>query len=158
MTKYESVRSRSQSLAGNSHPVVIVPPHGATPICAKANGPLVGNKIVGIVQGAYYTRKPGPASEQIQSAAEWTPIIRRCAMHERAAILGALDAALRGSGPPPTTVADALKTWHDAAHTAFLNDLNARQRETRSNLAGGIGNAATLLSIATGSYWDTKTW
>jgi hypothetical protein len=56
-------------------------------------------------------------------------------MHERAAILGALDAALRGSGPPPTTVADALKTWHDAAHTAFLNDVNARQRETRSNLA-----------------------
>jgi hypothetical protein len=104
-----------------------------TRFCAKANGPLVGNKTAGIVQGAYYTRKPGPASEQIQSAAEWAPIIRRCVRHERAAILGALDAALRGTEPSPSSVYDALTKWHDAAHTAFLKD--AAVQAVRPNLA-----------------------
>jgi hypothetical protein len=35
--------------------------------------------------------------------------------------------------PRGTTVADALKKWHDAAHTAFLNDASAQ--DTRPNLA-----------------------
>lgn len=113
------------SSAGNTHPIIIVPAHGAVPICAKASGPTVDNKTVGIAQGVHYTRKPGPESERIQSAAEWAPIIRRCAMHDRAAILGAVDAALRGSGPASPTISDALKQWHDAAHAAFLKDAGA---------------------------------
>lgn len=114
------------SSAGNTHPIVVVPPHGTTPICAKANGPLVGNKITGIVKGIHYVRKPGPASGQVETAAEWGPIIRRCAMHDPAAILGAVDAALRGSGPPSLSVTEALKNWHDAAHAAFLKDAGAQ--------------------------------
>jgi Putative DNA-binding domain len=116
------------SSAGNTHPVIIVPPHGLSPICAKANGPLVGNKTTGIVQGVHYTRKPGPESAPIQTAAEWAPIIRRCAMHDRAAIFGALDAALRGIGPPRASVADALKSWHDAGHKAFLQGASAQSK------------------------------
>lgn len=144
-----------QSSAGNTHPIVIVPPHGAAPICAKANGPLVNNKIVGILQGFHYTRKPGPASERIQNAAEWAPIIRRCAMHDRAAIFGALDAALRGSGHTSPSISDALKQWHDAAHIAFLKDAGATPRAKwhwqgsyaieRSD--GQILNIASLLEI-----------
>lgn len=111
------------SAAGNGHPVIIVPPHGAVPICAKAGGPIVDGKTKGIVQGVYYTRKPGPESAPILTAAEWAPIIRRCAMHERAAILGAVDAALRGGSTLLAASADALKTWHDAAHAAFLKDI-----------------------------------
>src|ERR1700728_3025840 len=84
-----------QSARGIRHPVVVVPPHGSSPICAKASGPTVGGKTQGISQGAYYIRKPGPASEAITTSVEWTPLIRRCAMHERASILGAIDAALR---------------------------------------------------------------
>ena len=121
------------SSAGNTHPIVIVPPHGAVPVCAKASGPTVNDKIVGIVQGVHYTRKPGPESERIQTAAEWAPIIRRCAMHDRSAILGALDAALRGAGPTSLAASDALKQWHDAARTAFLTDVAAQPG--RANLA-----------------------
>jgi len=36
------------------HPIIIVPPHGATPICAKASGPTVKGRPQGIVQGTYY--------------------------------------------------------------------------------------------------------
>src|SRR3954447_14651308 len=60
-----------RSSIGNEHPVIIVPPHGATPICAKAGGPEVNGKPQGIVAGAYYTRKPGPESEAIRTATEW---------------------------------------------------------------------------------------
>lgn len=116
-----------KSVAGNEHPVIVVPPHGAAPVCAKSGGPLVDGKPKGIVLGVHYTRKPGPASEGVLTAAEWAPIIRRCAMHERSAILAAVDAALRGSGPSLPSAADALKRWHDAARAVFLKDIPERK-------------------------------
>lgn len=115
-----------RSSAGNEHPIVIVPAHGASPICAKVNGPMDGKKIQGIVQGQYYLRKTGPESASILTAAEWAPVIRRCAMHERASILGALDAALRGAQPAPSSTQDAIRRWHDAAHVAFLKEISNR--------------------------------
>lgn len=109
---------------GTKHPVIIVPPHGATPICAKANGPEVERRIVGITQGVYYTRKAGPESAPIISAAEWHPIIRRCAMHDRSAILGALNAALQVGTPAPDLAAD-IKRWADAAYEVYTRDASA---------------------------------
>jgi hypothetical protein len=49
-------------------------------------------------------------------------------MHDRAAIFGALDAALRGSAPVSPDNSDALKQWHDAAHAAFLKDAGTSDR------------------------------
>ena len=34
------------------YPVVQVPPHGAQPICAKSDGPLVDKRRIGVSQGA----------------------------------------------------------------------------------------------------------
>ncbi len=116
-----------RSTAGNEHPVIIVSSHGAVPVCAKANGPeLKGKGPQGIVQGVHYTRKPGPESAPVTTAADWAPIIRRCAMHERAAILTALDAALRGANTTPTAIADVLKIWYDAVRPIYLKDIAAR--------------------------------
>jgi Putative DNA-binding domain len=117
-----------RSAIGNDHPVVIVPPHGAVPICAKAGGPIVNGKPKGIAQGVHYTRKPGPESAPLLTAAEWAPIIRRCVSHERAAILAAIDAAIRGPGSVPPDISDALKAWQDAAQTAFLLDIAERKQ------------------------------
>ena len=114
-----------RSVEGNEHPVIIVPPHGATPICARADGPHVNGRPKGILKGVHYTRKPGPESAPIQTAAEWAPIIRRSAMHERAAILGAIDLALRGATQSGAAT-DTLKTWHDSAHAAFLKDVEQK--------------------------------
>jgi hypothetical protein len=118
------------SAAGNDHPVIIVPPHGAYPICAKSDGPQIKGRVSGIKAGTYYTRKAGPESAPILTPAEWAPIVRRCALHERSAILGAVDAALRAANAPVSpssdtrSAVDELKVWHDAAHTAFLGDLD----------------------------------
>jgi schlafen family protein len=115
------------SSAGNVHPVIEVPPHKGVPICAKAGGPVVEGKSTGIERGVYYIRKPGPESAPILTAVEWAPIIRRCAMHERAAIIAAIDAAIRGGAARPDTD-EALKIWHDAARSVFVKDAQAAQQ------------------------------
>jgi hypothetical protein len=139
-----------KSAAGNEHPVVIVPPHGATPICAKADGPM----RKGILQGVYYTRKPGPESAAILTAGEWAPIIRRCAMHERAAILGAIDAALRGAHKGPDALADALRLWHDAAHAAFLKAVE--KENTRPLLAKSHYHLTYAIQRSDDQYADAN--
>lgn len=120
-----------RSSAGNEHPIVIVPPHGATPICAKANGPMDGKKVQGIIQGQYYLRKAGPESAPILTAAEWNPVIRRCAMHERASILGALDVALRGVQQSQDDDQEGLKKFHEAAHVAFMKEASEKPEGQR---------------------------
>lgn len=112
------------SSTGSQHPIVIVPPSADAPICAKASGPIVDGKPRGIVQATYYTRKPGPESARIITSAEWAPIIRRTAMHERSAIMSAIDVSLRAS-QKALSEEEIIKQWHDAAHTAFLKDLTA---------------------------------
>lgn len=76
--------------AGVEHPDIAAPPHGPTPICAKANGPEIGGKVTGIVATACYLRKPGPESGQIATASEWRDVIRPRALLDRAAIEGRL--------------------------------------------------------------------
>lgn len=109
------------SAAGNTHCVVVVPAHGATPVCAKANGPDIGGKIQGIAQGVFYVRKTGPESAPILTPADWAPVIRRCAMHDRSAILAAVNAALR-TGDLTQPQADALKVFAAAARAQFDAD------------------------------------
>ncbi len=108
-----------RAATGVSHPVIKVPPHGPTPICAKANGPDKNGKPIGIASGTYYLRKPGPRTEAITSPAEWRDVIRRCALHDRTAILAALSAALS-----PATLAqpsnNQLAKWASATDAAFL--------------------------------------
>jgi hypothetical protein len=113
-----------ESATGNEHPVIVVPPHGAAPICAKADGPYVNGKNTGIAKGAYYIRKPGPESAQIENAREWSSLIRRCVMHERTAILAAIDASLRGLPSAVSRSADdELREWHEAAYAMFLRKI-----------------------------------
>lgn len=109
------------SSAGSIHPVIHIPPHGTAPICAKRNGPDTKGVPQGIAAGSYYVRKPGPKSEAVRTAEEWAPIIRRCVMHERANLLDALSAALRIAPEPPQS--DLLETWHHAAHSEFLRQV-----------------------------------
>jgi hypothetical protein len=44
-----------ESVSGLRHPVIVVPPHGAVPICAKAGGPDANGRPQGIVAGVHYT-------------------------------------------------------------------------------------------------------
>lgn len=118
---------RVTSETGSIHPVILVPGHGATPVCAKQNGPEDNKgKIVGIRAGTYYIRKPGPKSEPITAPEDWSPVIRRCAMHERTVIMGAVAAALRISdGGPSGPASSRLDIWNAAAEATYIAKIQA---------------------------------
>ena len=108
-----------QSSAGTRHTVVSVPTHTTVPICTHKDGPqdAKGNPQ-GIRCGIFYIRKPGPESAPIDKPTEWAPVIRRCAIAERASILGAIEVALKGK-PADDLVESRLRKWHSALATEF---------------------------------------
>lgn len=106
------------SLAKIEHAIIVVPPHGSVPVCAKAGGPDTNGRPQGITKGVYYVRKTGPESAPMQSPQDWAPIIRRCALHERASILAALGGVLDRDAPA-TSLEDELAQWHEAARPSF---------------------------------------
>lgn len=110
----------NSAATGVTHPVVWVPSHEAVPVCSTRDGPHSGGKPVGIVQGTYYTRAPGPESVSVATPELWAPIIRRCVLHERHALLAGLEPLLRSPGRPVTEPDAPLRLWHDAAHSRFL--------------------------------------
>lgn len=104
--------------SGLTYPIVRVPSHGATPICAKADGPHNGKgQPQGIRAGVYYVRKPGPKSEAAVGVEDWQPLIRRCILFDRNAMLSDIARAVQ-----PHTVEDSpsvseqLKTWHEKSY------------------------------------------
>lgn len=120
----------TQSSLGVSHAVIVVPPHGPTPICAKSNGPETAKgKIEGIVAGAYYLRKPGPESIQITTSADWRDVIRRCALHDRSAILAAVTAALSNGNSDEIAhnPRRTLQKWAETADAEYVRRLGDRE-------------------------------
>ena len=104
-----------RSSAGLTYPVVRVPSHGATPVCAKADGPHdLKGQPQGIRAGTYYVRKPGPKSEAAWGIEDWQPLIRRCVVFDRDALLNDIARAVRPASELATpAVADRLTTWHE---------------------------------------------
>lgn len=103
---------------GRTYAVIVVPPHGPTPVCCCADGPQDNGKVQGISRGVYYIRKPGPESAPVLTPQEWTPLIRRCALAERSNLLGAIETALRGGDQTPALEA-VLRQWDDAVAVAY---------------------------------------
>ncbi len=118
-----------QSAAGQRHPVVRVPAHGATPVCAKADGPQdAKGRVQGIMAGRYYIRSignSGPESAVLTRPEHWHPLIRRLVTADRAALAAMIERAL---DPKPSAPAStALDGWHQAAGAAYV----ARVREKK---------------------------
>ena len=108
------------SATGTSHPIVWVPSHEAVPVCSRRSGPKKAGEAVGIEEATHYTRAPGPESVPAITPAHWGPIIRRCVIHERKALLAGLEPLLRAPGGPVGEPGEALRRWHEAAHGKFL--------------------------------------
>ena len=120
---------------GNRHVLIRVPAHGATPVCVKKGGISFDGSVSSQVQSdTYYVRKPGPKSEPILKAVEWSPIFRRCVLHERdhlsALILELID-TLHSATPQekPTSYKSNIHTGQIAqlAEKEFLAKIAGRQ-------------------------------
>ena len=110
----------TSNLTDATHPIVRVPSHYVSPICSVRSGPEIKGKPSGIVQGTHYTRAAGPESVGIRTPEQWAPIMRRCVIHERTALLAGLESLFRESSKSAPTNADQLRAWHDAAERRFL--------------------------------------
>lgn len=104
-----------QSSSGQTYPVVRVPSHGSTPICAKIDGPHnPKGQPQGIRAGTYYVRKLGPKSEAARGVEDWQPLIRRCVVFDRDILLSDIARAVQPrTGASSPAVSDQLKTWHE---------------------------------------------
>lgn len=84
------------------YPIVQVPPHGAQPICAKSDGPLVDKRRVGVTNGVHYIRIPGPSSVPVDRPDLWQQLIHRCVTSERDSLLTSISRLFAS----PTTATD----------------------------------------------------
>ena len=130
--------------SGRRHPIIRVPSHEVVPICAKADGPQINNRVEGIVSGRYYIRQvggTGPESAHITRPDQWMPLVRRCVTADRASLIGTIErlldtrsgtAAFALTQPPtqssvsvpaPPVRASQLDAWHNAAHERFLGEV-----------------------------------
>jgi hypothetical protein len=120
--------------------VITVPPHGVTPICARKSGPQdEKGRPQGITKGAYYIRKPGARSEPLETAMEWAPLIKRCVIHDRSALMSLFTDLINARSSVPEPPTETLVQWHNAAKTAFLAYANAGGRASGS--AGRTGES-----------------
>jgi hypothetical protein len=90
-------------LTNKHYPVVRVPPHGAQPVSAKTDGPLVEKQRVGVTQGVHYIRTSGPKSVPIDRPELWKEVLHRCVLAERAQLLSSIGRLFER----PTIVAEA---------------------------------------------------
>ena len=98
---------------GVSHPVVAVPSTLTVPVMSKRDcqGVLVKNRC--------YIRKPGPRSEQTQTAEEWRTLINRCVRANRDEMLEAVRSIITGRVETQNLMPNALDDLQDyctAAH------------------------------------------
>ena len=105
--------------ATEKHPVIVVTGGHNVPIRCTRSGPDERHTK----QNAYYIRRPGPASEEPQSAKEWSDLIRRCVASDKDSLLGSLRALLDPSiveSSASKTISSFHDTWISNAKERFL--------------------------------------
>jgi hypothetical protein len=76
------------------YPVVVVPGGHRVPIRAKSGSP--GNKLI---PNRVYIRRPGPSSEEPQTAEEWDRLLERCLQNRKVELLEAMRSIMEGVVP-----------------------------------------------------------
>lgn len=149
-----SVLVATSKLTGRKYPVVRVPSHGTTPVCAKANGPVVNKNVVGIVKGVHYQRTPGPQSVPIDGPEMWRELIHRCVVNERQTLLASINRLFDRPEPVAQSAAldslidDASARWNEVVlPSGWPVDPKANRVVFAFRLLNGTGDPPTSLSL-----------
>lgn len=98
------------------HPVIVVPGNMTEPVMSKRD-------CVGVIaQNRCYIRKPGPRSEEPQTAEEWRALLRRCVLAGREDMLEAIRSIVSGRVEPTALPPDAqeqLRAFCEAARARW---------------------------------------
>lgn len=126
---FECYVNTEKSTAGDEFVIVRVAGHGALPVCAKRDGPQDNRKSPqGIKTGTHYIRTPGPKSTPVTSPEQWRPLIRRCVLSERDALLSQISGLFRGNEASPTNE-QRLVSWDELV-----------SRRIKELIAEGVGS------------------
>lgn len=122
-------------------PVVIIPGGHRTPIKAKAGSPdgkLTAHRI--------YVRRPGPKSEEPQSAAEWDLLFERCIRARRDELLNGIRDLLAGAAPKarpiPPTRRDKLQSFVDSSVGRWQKRVSSAPPDATVHLNSGYYDAS----------------
>lgn len=105
---------------GTVHPIVTVYGGLTVPVRCKRGAPADA-----VERGKYYVRRPGPKSEEPQTAQEWAELVRRCVVADRAVVLAQLSNLL---GAPVQLGEVATSTPHER----WLADVGLRFEALRT--------------------------
>ena len=131
---------------GTSHPVIGVPPSDV-PVMCKRN-----QEEVGVSQHKAYTRKPGPRSEEPQTAEEWRELIDRCIWARRESMLDSIRSIVLGQTAfqdSPTDPLDALGNFCATAHERWIGLVSGRPAESPARFPHGFYELGFALVGAT---------
>jgi hypothetical protein len=139
---------------GRLYPVVQVPPHGAQPICAKSDGPLVDKRRIGVTQGTHYIRVPGPNSVPIDRPELWQQLLHRCVVRERDTLLASISrlfvspAVVPNRSPLDDFVDDAIARWNDLQKQGWLVDPKQNRTALGFQFLQGTGDPSPQIKLS----------
>jgi|LSQX01.1.fsa_nt_gb hypothetical protein len=110
------------------HPVIVVPGGHSVPIRCTRSGPEERHTK----QNAYYIRRPGPASEEPQSAKEWSDLIRRCIISDKENLIESLRSLLNPviSEPSQSTHSNNQHyEWIKSTHNRFIELIKEKYQD-----------------------------
>ena len=95
----------------------------------------------------------GPESVPATTPEHWRPIIRRCVLYDRRALLAGLEPLLRSPGNPVPEPGEALRGWHEAAHRRFLGAAEADREGDR--LKRAHYQLSYRIDVVGGEQWSS---
>ena len=117
---------------GLRYPVIRVPA-SSVPIRSK-----VGSHEGTIKANTYYTRRPGPKSEQPGTGQEWDSLIRRCVTSSRSTLVDSVRSILQGSAPETEPNADAsLDRWEANSRERWQSRITSTPPDARARFPLG---------------------
>ena len=121
--------------SGLPYPIIIVPGGHRTPIRTCRGGP--NGRYFN--QNVYLIRRPGPSSEEPQTASEWDELISRCVMNNQNSLLESIRSIISGT-PQVAEIAeeDVLTDWMQDSINRFNELVSERfPNEDPSRYASG---------------------
>jgi hypothetical protein len=129
-----------------SHTVIRVPPSDVPVRCRR------DQVEAAVSQNRFYIRKPGPRSEEPQTAEEWRGLLDRCVRARREDMLDAIRSIFWGQTEtldPSTDPVDALAEFCAAAHDRWTELVSDRPSDSPARFPHGYYELAFALVGAT---------
>lgn len=119
-----AVHHEEHPAGAGKFPIIVVPGGHRQPVMARRGSPDNTDMLARTV----YCRRPGPVSEQPQSADEWRDLMDRCLRNGKEEMLDAIRGIMSGGSPaasPQPSDSDVLNVWTQEGEQRWQTDVAA---------------------------------